>query len=295
MSKHRLIISEGNPDASGGGRFPLVASHNEIMCQSGAIPQHIAIIMDGNGRWARKRKLPRTAGHREGANSVRAVTEECARLGVKLLTLYAFSIENWKRPRSEVNYLMRMLRQFLVREEEHLMENNIVLEAIGRIDDLPGGVRKQLERTIALTRANTGLRTCLALNYGSRAEIVDAAKAIAREVKEKRLLPEEIDEELFNRCLYTDSNGEPFREPDLLIRTAGEMRLSNFLLWQASYAELYVTQVCWPDFRADQLREAIEEYGRRVRKFGGLKENKDDSQNPDGLGIVSGVSGGNAP
>jgi len=252
------------------------------MSELGSLPEHIAIIMDGNGRWARKRNLPRTHGHREAAESVRSVVEECTRLGVKLLTLYAFSTENWNRPKYEVNYLMRLLERFLVREEEVLMKNNIALEAIGRIGGLSKGVQEKLEHTIKRTGHNTGLRVCLALNYGGRAEIVDAAKKLAAEMQQGRLSPEGIDEELFRHYLYTDSNGEPFPEPDLLIRTAGEMRISNFLLWQASYAELYVTDVCWPDFRACHLKKAIEEYGRRVRKFGALKDNNDGGKNFDG-------------
>ena len=264
------------------------------MSQLGDIPEHIAIIMDGNGRWARRRGLPRNRGHREGAESARSVVEEAARMGVKLLTLYAFSTENWSRPKSEVAYLMRMLRRFLVEQEEHMLENNIVFEVMGRIDGLPRGVRKQLEHTIALTRDNTGLTLCLALNYGARAEIADAAKKIAQQVREGALSPEDVDQELFARYMYTDLRGEPFPDVDLMIRTAGEMRISNFLLWQAWYSELYVTDVCWPDFRAEQFREAIEEYGRRVRKFGGLKDDKDDSQSSDRRGVARSVHGGNA-
>ncbi|NQT18995.1 MAG: isoprenyl transferase [Planctomycetes bacterium] len=265
-----------------------------MMSQPGDIPEHIAIIMDGNGRWARRRGLRRNRGHREGAESARAVVEEAARLGVKLLTLYAFSTENWSRPKTEIAYLMRMLRRFLVEQEEHMLKNNIVFEVTGRIGGLPGGVQDQLERTAAATRGNTGLVLCLALNYGGRAEIADAARKIAEQVHKGMLSPEAVDQELFARHLYTDSRGEPFPDVDLMIRTAGEMRISNFLLWQAWYSEFYVTDVCWPDFRAEQLRMAIEEYGRRARKFGGLKDDKDDGESSNGLGVARSVHGGNA-
>lgn len=265
------------------------------MCQLGTTPQHIAIIMDGNGRWALRRNLARNRGHQEAAKSVRAVAEECSRLGVKLLTLYTFSTENWNRPKSEINYLMRLLQRYLAQEEEHLMENNIVLEAIGRLDRLPKGVLARLEHSMKRTRNNTGLRVCLALNYGGRAEIIDASRKIAQEAQQGGLSPEAIDEELFRRSLYTDSKGEPFPDPDLIIRTAGEMRISNFLLWQASYAELYVTDVCWPDFREGHLRTAIEEYGRRIRKFGGLKDGENDNQSSDRFGAHDGVPGGDGP
>jgi len=252
--------------------------------------------MDGNGRWARQQNLPRTSGHKEGAKAVRAVVEECARLGVKYLTLYAFSIENWKRPKHEVTFLMHLLERFLAKEEKTLMENNVVLETIGRLDGLPRGVQTQLGKTMRLTRGNSGLVLCLALNYGGRAEIADAARKIAAEVKEGVLSPEEIDESVFGKHLYLDSTGKPFPEPDLLIRTAGEMRLSNFLLWQSSYAELFVTKACWPEFREEHLREAIAEFGRRERKFGGLKEQDRDVHSESGHRLVldRGVSGRDA-
>ena len=250
--------------------------------------------MDGNGRWARARSLPRTAGHREGAKSVRSVVEECGRLGVEYLTLYAFSVENWKRPKYEVSFLMNLLQRFLVREEGSLMKNNVKLQAIGRLDGLPEGVREQLRKTMERTQGNTGLVACLALNYGGRAEIADAAKQIACAVKAGNLSPDDITEDVLQKYLYTDSDGKPFPDPDLLIRTAGEKRLSNFLLWQSSYAELYTTDVCWPDFRAEHLREAIADFGRRVRKFGGLKEQDVHTENPDGLVLDRVVPGGNA-
>jgi len=265
------------------------------MTDSCAIPQHVAIIMDGNGRWAARQKMPRNRGHREGAESLNVVAEECARLGVKILTVYAFSTENWSRPKTEVSYLMRMLRKYLVQQRKKMMDSNTVLEAIGRIGDLPDAVQEALGEAIHRTRNNTGLRVCLALNYGGRAEIVDAARALAEKARQGALMPEQIDETTLQRHLYTDSKGEPFPPPDLIIRTAGEMRLSNFLLWQASYAEFYVTDVCWPDFRQENLRTAIAEYGRRIRRYGGLKDTTDDRQSTDRPGADHCVSRSSAP
>jgi len=230
------------------------------------LPQHIAIIMDGNGRWARERGLPRIRGHREGVNSVREITRECAKLGIKQLTLYAFSVENWKRPKTEVNFLMRMLRRFLVAERKEIMENDIRLTAIGRIHELPKAVRAELGKTREMSANNKGMTLCLALNYGARTEIADAVAAIAKEASEGKLNAKDINEELISGHLYTA--GMP--DPDLLIRTSGEMRVSNFLLWQISYAELHVTPLCWPDFRKPQLLEAIADYQRRERRFGAI-------------------------
>ena len=230
-------------------------------------PAHVAIIMDGNGRWAQKRALARVMGHRRGVESVRDVTTECARLGVKSLTLYAFSVENWKRPKSEVRILMDLLRQFLVDERDTLMENRVRLTSIGRIGDLPDDVVNELRETERLSEHNSGMVLRLALSYGGRAEIADSVRRIAREVAAGRLDPEAIDEETVRAFLYDPKTPDP----DLLIRTAGEMRISNFLLWQVSYSELYVTTVCWPDFREKELHEAFADYRRRVRKFGGLE------------------------
>jgi len=234
--------------------------------EASKLPRHIAIIMDGNGRWATERGLTRNRGHREGVNSVREITRECAKLGIKQLTLYAFSVENWKRPKAEVNFLMRMLRRFLVQERKEIMDNDIRLAAIGRLHELPKGVRKELRETMEMSGDNKGMTLCLALNYGGRTEIVDAAARIARGVEDGSIRPGDIDEEMFARHLYT--SGMP--EPDLLIRTSGEMRVSNFLLWQMSYTEIYVTRVLWPDFRKKELMKAIREYAKRERRFGGI-------------------------
>jgi undecaprenyl diphosphate synthase len=230
------------------------------------LPRHVAIIMDGNGRWARARGLSRTRGHAAGVESVRAVTRLCARKGIPQLTLYAFSEENWKRPAREVSLLMRLLRRFLIRERGEIRENDIRLTAIGRLDRLPADVRKELEKTRALSAGNRGMVLNLALSYGGRQEIVDAVRAIAKRVRAGEIAPEDIGEETITAHLYQPD----MPPPDLLIRTAGEMRFSNFLLWQVSYTELHVTTACWPEFREEQLDEAFESYGRRVRKFGGL-------------------------
>jgi undecaprenyl diphosphate synthase len=233
---------------------------------SEVLPRHVAIIMDGNGRWAKARNLPRTRGHAAGVESVRVVTRHCARRKLQQLTLYAFSEENWKRPKREVNLLMRLLRRFLIRERDEIMDNDVRLTAIGRLDRLPPEVRRELERTREMSRHNRGMVLNLALSYGGRQEIVDAIRAIARRVRAGELDPDEITEELVTAHLYQPE----MVPPDLLIRTAGELRVSNFLLWQISYTELYVTPVHWPGFREESLEEAFEAYRRRVRKFGGL-------------------------
>ncbi|MHC4972458.1 MAG: isoprenyl transferase [Planctomycetota bacterium] len=230
------------------------------------VPGHVAIIMDGNGRWAKARRLPRTRGHAEGVESVRAVTRHGARRKLRQLTLYAFSEENWKRPAREVRLLMRLLRRFLIRERGEIMENDIRLEAIGRIDRLPADVRRELDKTREMSEANRGMVLNLALSYGGRQEIVDAMRAIARRVEAGELKPDDITEEVVTAHLYQPQ----MPPPDLLIRTAGEMRVSNFLLWQISYTELFVTPVTWPEFREEGLEEAFRAYRGRVRKFGGL-------------------------
>lgn len=232
-----------------------------------SLPRHVAIIMDGNGRWARQRGLPRTEGHRQGVNAVREVVMQCARLGIECLTLYSFSMENWQRPRSEVDELMALCAEYLVREREELMEHGIRLIQLGQREGLPGSVVTELVRTEQISRDNPRLTLCLALNYGSRAEIVEAARRLARRVAAGEIQPDQISEEMFSGALGTA--GLP--DPDLVIRTAGEMRLSNFLLWQISYAEFYVTPVLWPDIGASDLNEALLAYARRERRYGALR------------------------
>jgi undecaprenyl diphosphate synthase len=228
------------------------------------IPRHVAIIMDGNGRWARERGLPRIEGHRRGAESVRQVVRACGELGIEYLTLYAFSIENWNRPKAEVTALMRLLEFYLKQEIAELNKSNVRLAAIGRIHELPQSAQQQLEKSIEALRKNTGLTLVLALSYGARAEIVDAVREITREVKAGRLDVADVDEKTISRHLYT--RGIP--DPDLLIRTSGEMRVSNFLLWQISYAEIYVTDTLWPDFGKAELLKAVEDFSKRHRRFG---------------------------
>ena len=228
------------------------------------IPAHVAIIMDGNGRWAKQRRLPRVEGHRHGVESVRAVVRAAGEVGVKYLTLYAFSVENWNRPKDEVDTLMNYLFRFLKNEIGELNKNNVRLDAIGQIYRLPEFVQDQLKKTKAALANNNGLTLILALSYGGRAEIVEAVRGIAQKIKEGRIEPAEINDQLISEHLYT----RHYPDPDLLIRTSGEMRISNFLLWQISYAELVVTPTLWPDFRKPQFFEALEEYTRRHRRFG---------------------------
>lgn len=220
--------------------------------------------MDGNGRWARRRKLPRIAGHRAGIRAVRESVEACARLGVPYLTLYAFSVENWKRPHAEVKMLMLLLREYLKKELEELNQQNIRLSVIGRIHELPKPVQQDLQQTIGKTAANTGLRLTLALNYGARAELVDAFQALVERAGINGTAA--IDEAAISQLLYT----RDMPDPDLLIRTSGEMRLSNFLLWQAAYSEIWVTETLWPDFTQQDLFRAILDYQKRERRYGGL-------------------------
>lgn len=229
------------------------------------LPRHVAIIMDGNGRWAEARGRVRVRGHEEGTRSIRAVTEECARLGIKQLTLYSFSMENWRRPRPEVLFLMRLLKRYLIDERETLIKNNVRLTAIGHTEDLPRPVRRTLQETSEMSAGHTGLNLCLALSYSGRQELVDAAKKLATDAKEGRIDPSKIDADALASRLY-----QPGPDPDLVIRTAGEMRVSNFLLWQISYAEIVISDVCWPDFRVPELHAAISEFQSRTRKFGGL-------------------------
>ena len=232
------------------------------------LPRHIAVIMDGNGRWARQQGLPRIEGHRRGVASVRRTTEECARLGIEQLTLYCLSSENWKRPPEELDFLMHLLEQYMIEERSTIMEQNIQVAVIGRREGIPPEALREIDKTIALSGQNTGLRLCLAINYGARAELADAVRRIAEEVRAGRLNPADVDELTLDSHLYTA--GMP--EPDLLIRTAGELRVSNFLLWQISYAEIWVTDLCWPEFDEAQLHQAIRDFASRDRRFGGLTE-----------------------
>jgi undecaprenyl diphosphate synthase len=231
------------------------------------MPRHIAIIMDGNGRWAQKKGLPRVEGHREGGKTVEKIALHCVNFGIKSLTLYSFSIENWKRPKHEVNALMHLYTQYLIGIRQTLQKNNVKLIHLGRPDGLPDSVLNELRTTMDLTSNNNGMKLALALNYGGRAEIVDATKIIAKEYKSGRLKLEDIDEKCITRNLYTAG----LSEPDLLIRTAKEMRISNFLLWQISYSEFYVTRTFWPDFKKTSLENAIRAYAQRTRRFGTIK------------------------
>ncbi len=233
------------------------------------LPAHIAIIMDGNGRWARQRRMPRVAGHRAGVEPVRITVETCARLGIQALTLYAFSVETWKRPRGEVDTLWRLLRFYLRREVPEMMRNNIQFSALGRLDVLSDHVREELDEARRTTSRNTGLKVNLAINYGGRSELVDAMNALVEEARlEGTLATLRVTEQMIESRLYTA--GLP--DPDLLIRTSGEMRISNFLLWQIAYAELYVTDTLWPDFGRTDLLKAVIDYQARDRRFGGLSE-----------------------
>ena len=230
------------------------------------LPQHVAIIMDGNGRWAKQRHLPRVEGHRQGAESARTIIKAAGELGIKYLTLYAFSVENWNRPKDEVDALMKYLIHYLKNETPELNKSNVRLEAIGQIWRLPENVQEQLKKAKATLAKNNGLTLVLALSYGGRTEIVDAVRNIAAEVKTGKLEPADINEQVVSQHLYTRS----YPDPDLLIRTSGEMRVSNFLLWQISYSEFVITQTLWPDFRRPQLHAALEEYAKRHRRFGGI-------------------------
>ena len=235
-------------------------------------PRHIAIIMDGNGRWAQARSQPRIEGHRRGAETVRCITEEGSRLGIEQLTLFAFSSENWRRPRDEIDFLMELYRQHLIQERPTILKNNIRLRTIGRREGIPAEVLDEVDRTIEVSAGNTGMTLCLAVNYGGRQEIADAARRLAEQAARGAINPATVTEETFARTL--DTAGMP--DPDLLIRTAGEMRLSNFLLWQTSYAEIWVTETLWPDFREADLWTAIHDFSKRKRRFGGLKTDPAD-------------------
>jgi undecaprenyl diphosphate synthase len=241
----------------------------ELGLTADRLPRHVAVIMDGNGRWAQARLLPRAEGHRRGVKSVRAVIEACVELGgIEQLTLFCLSSENWKRPRRELEMLMRLLEQYVIEERSEIMRQDLQFNMIGRTEGLTDTVLAEVERTVECSRENRGMRLCLAVNYGSRGELVDAVKHIARDVASGQLDPEQIDEETISSHLYTAG----MSDPDLLIRTAGEMRVSNFLLWQISYAEIWVTQKCWPEFRRDDLFDAFRDFASRERRFGGLNK-----------------------
>ena len=230
------------------------------------LPRHVAIIMDGNGRWAKLRRKRRVEGHRAGIASVRDVVETSARLGLQVLTLYAFSVENWKRPKTEVSTLMGLLKHYLRRELKTLLKNNIRFRVIGRQAELPDDVRKELERAVERTQGSSGLQFNIALNYGGRAEITDAVRRLVEEALANGGGAKPIDEDAIGARLYTA--GQP--DPDLLIRTSGEMRISNFLLWQIAYSEIWVTDVLWPDFRRKHLLQAVADYQKRERRYGGI-------------------------
>ena len=250
------------------------------------LPQHVAIIMDGNGRWAGHRSLKRFLGHQQGANSVQLVTETASRIGLPWLTLYAFSLENnLRRPRAEVNFLMRLLKTYLESNLQRMMDNNVRMKYIGRTHELPAEVQEKMRWAEQATAGNTGTTLTLALNYGGRSELVDAFRALYTEMQHKHLGAERITEEAINRHLYTAH----MPDPDLLIRTSGEMRLSNYLLWQIAYTEIYVTERLWPDFRGIHLLEAMADYQRRERRFGGLRENVGQvEEDPERITLVAG-------
>ncbi len=239
------------------------------------LPRHVAVIMDGNGRWAQKRHLPRIAGHRSGTQSARTTIETCARLKIEALTLYAFSVENWRRPKTEIDFLMALLREYLRKEMPLIQKNEIRMRFLGRLDELPAAVQKDAREAMEKTAGNKGMVLCVALNYGGRAEIVDAMNAILSE-RNGHAASSKVTEEQLSRHLYTD--GLP--DPDLLIRTSGEMRVSNFLLWQIAYAEIFVTETLWPDFNRARLLEALLEFQKRERRYGGIGEGEPSDEKP---------------
>lgn len=245
-----------------------VESLEKQIRNNGVVPQHIAIIMDGNGRWAKERSLPRLAGHNEGINSVREVVRACGELNVEALTLYTFSKENWNRPPTEVSALMKLLLRTIRKEVDELMENNVELSVIGDLEDLPPDPRRGMQEAMDRTAGNTGLQLNLALSYGGRGEIIEAVKSIYRDIETGKISLNNIDEALFSSYLHTAA----LPDPDLLIRTSGEARISNFLLWQLAYTELYITSVYWPDFRREELYKAILDYQSRERRFGKVSE-----------------------
>ena len=259
LSRRRIGYNPDMPE-------PLITADRPSLAAGQKLPRHIAVIMDGNGRWAERQGLPRIEGHRRGVESVRRTTEECARLGIEQLTLYCLSSENWKRPRLEIDFLMHLLEQYMIEERQTIMDQEISVRVIGRRDGIPPATLAEMDKTIAMTAANSGTRLCLAINYGARAELLDAVRRIVADVQTGALDPARIDEAAIAARL--DTAGMP--DPDLVIRTAGEMRVSNFLLWQISYSEIWVTDLCWPEFREADLHRAIDDYAARQRRFGGL-------------------------
>ena len=237
---------------------------NELLDKN-KLPRHLAIIMDGNGRWAEKRGLPRSAGHREGEKAVRRVIDNCLNLNIPILTLFAFSTENWKRPKNEVIYLLKLFERVLAKEKANLIKNNVKINFIGRLNNLPNSLNEKMNELCESSKKNNKLILNIAINYGGRAEIIDALKSITQKIVEKKLEIEEINENTIRDNLYTYN----LPDPDLLIRTAGEMRISNFMIWQIAYSEIWVTPIFWPDFDKNNLIEAIRNYQKRVRKYGG--------------------------
>jgi undecaprenyl diphosphate synthase len=263
--------------AAPGELGPVTAEESQLLekLDLSRLPRHVAVIMDGNGRWAQKRHLPRIAGHRSGTQSARTTIETCARLKIEALTLYAFSVENWRRPKAEIDFLMQLLREYLRKEMPLLQKNNIRMRFLGRLDELPAGVQNDVRDAMEKTAGNKGMVLCVALNYGGRAEIVDAMNAILAE-RNGHGGSSKVTEEQLSRHLYTD--GLP--DPDLLIRTSGEMRVSNFLLWQIAYAEIFVTETLWPDFNRARLLEALLEFQKRERRYGGIREGEPSDEKP---------------
>ena len=256
---------------------PVTAEESQLLerLDLSRLPRHVAVIMDGNGRWAQKRHLPRIAGHRSGTQSARTTIETCARLKLEALTLYAFSVENWRRPKAEIDFLMRLLREYLRKEMPLLQKNNIRMRFLGRIEELPHAVQNDVRDAMEKTAGNKGMVLCVALNYGGRAEIVDAMNAILAE-RNGHGAADKVTEAQLAGHLYTD--GLP--DPDLLVRTSGEMRVSNFLLWQIAYAEIFVTETLWPDFNRARLLEALLEFQKRERRYGGIREGEPSDENP---------------
>jgi undecaprenyl diphosphate synthase len=273
MKSHTTTLQVATPGALG----PVTSEEAELLAKLdlAQLPRHVAVIMDGNGRWAQHKHLPRVAGHRVGTQTARSTIETCARLKVKALTLYAFSVENWRRPKTETDFLMQLLREYLRTEMPLIQRNNIRMRFLGRSQELPAGVQQDMHNAEEKTAGNGGMVLCLALNYGGRAEIVDAANAMLVERSAEGSTAAITEEEL-SRRLYT--SGLP--DPDLMIRTSGEMRVSNFLLWQIAYAEIFVTETLWPDFTRARLLEAFVEFQKRERRYGGIREDGPGSHMP---------------